>query len=417
MFLISLTLLAQGIGAQSADLNQRILKVWDFKNTEERTRISMTRVDRLFLEAHPGIRLEHIGFFDQEYIPALKAALLAGSGPDVLWIHHGSEFNEYSSYLTPLESYQDEDFPDIRIESLDVCRSREGRLMALPLTYQGMGWYYNKQIFSEAGLDPENPPTDWKDFLRVCEVLKSKGITPIATGNNRPLTTEFIRRSLISAFFEDDEIKRFYHKGWGSQTDRFRVIIEFIKELRDKDYFDPQGIFRSYFGYGADSFGSGGSAMMLGLISDTLNWKQFSDSLGKENIGYFPNLNHPGMSRPGAQLLQPAGIMVAINKDSENKEDAFAYIKHLFSQESQNILVSELGMMIPMKNLSLPEEEYPVLKEIKKALNLPALDPELFVPSVKVGDLQYRLDDLLINTKEISVNDYIQKMARELLFY
>jgi len=401
---------------RSGDQATKVLKVWDFKNTDERTRLSTTRVDRLFMETHPQIKLDHKGFFDQEYIPALKAALLAGSGPDVLWIHHGSEFNDLTSYLEPL-SYDKIKSLGIKQESLDACRSREGSLLALPMTYQGMGWYYNKQIFESAGLDPDHPPENWDDFLKTCETLKSRGIVPIATGNNRPLTTEFLRRSLISAFFSDEEIQGFYQKGWGFQTKRFRRIITFMRELRDRGYLDSKGIFRPYFSYGMDSFSGGNAAMMLGLISDIMNWKLFSDALGKDNLGYFPNLIHPEMVRPGAQLLQPAGIMVAINKDSVRKEEALAYIEHLFSPESRGILTSELGMMIPMTDLNLPEEDYPVLREIEKALQMTASDPELFVPSVLVGDLQYRLDDLLINTKEISVDDYIRKMRRELVLY
>ena len=74
-------------------------------------------------------------------------------------------------------------------------------------------------------------------------------------------------------------------------------------------------------------------------------------------------------------------------------------------------------MMIPVKDQDLPEEDYPVLREIGKALQKTSPDPELFVPSVQVGDLQYRLDDLLINTKEITVDDYIRKMNKELVLY
>jgi len=400
----------------SVEQSQKVLKVWDFKNTDERTKRSMTRVDRMFMEENPQIKLDHKGFFDQEYIPALKASLLAGSGPDVIWIHHGSEFNDLTSYLEPL-AHEKIDSLGIRNESLDACRSEDGALLALPLTYQGMGWYYNKQIFEAAGLDPDHPPVDWDEFLEACETLKNKGFVPIATGNNRPLTTEFLRRSLISAFFSDDEIRRFYRKGWGFQTARLGTVISFMRELRDRDFFDPEGIFKPYFSYGMESFAEGNAAMMLGLISDIMNWKLFSDALGKDNLGYFPNLIHPDMVSPGAQLIQPAGIMVARNKDSHMKDEAMTYIEHLFAPESRAILTGELGMMIPMKDLNLPDNDYPVLGEIEKALQRTSPDPELFVPSVQVGDLQYRLDDLLINTKEISVDDYIRKMNKELVLY
>ena len=273
-------------------------------------------------------------FMIRNIFPLSRPALLAGSGPDVIWIHHGSEFNDLTSYLEPL-SPEKIDSLGIRKESLDACRSEDGTLVALPLTYQGMGWYYNKHIFESAGLDPDNPPENWNEFLETCGTLKNKGFIPVATGNNRPLTTEFLRRSLISAFFSEEEIQRFYRKGWGFQTGRLRTVITFMRELRDRNYMDTQGIFKPYFSYGMDSFAEGKSAMMLGLISDIMNWKLFSDALGKENLGYFPNLIHPDMVSPGAQLLQPAGIMVARNKESHMKEEALDYIRHLFAPGKQ----------------------------------------------------------------------------------
>ena len=36
--------------------------------------------------------------------------------------------------------------------------------------------WYNKSIFARLGLEP---PKTWKEFIRVCEVLKSSGVTPI----------------------------------------------------------------------------------------------------------------------------------------------------------------------------------------------------------------------------------------------
>lgn len=393
------------------------LTVWDFKSTDSRTETAINRIDNLFKKNNSGITLIHKSFFDQEYIPALRAALLAGTGPDILWLHMGPELTENQSYLEPLDDFLMIQKFSFRNSSLIDCRDETETLKALPLTFQGIGWYYNKELFHSVGLDPDLPPDNWNDFIKTCQILKEKGINPIAMGNNRPITTEFLRRSLITAFFSEEEIQSFYDQGQGFSTDRFRTIMEMIVELRNKGYFDETGIYRPYFNYAPDSFSQGKSAMILGLISDIAHWKTFTDSLGRRNVGYFPNFIHPMMNRPGIQLLQPAGVLVAINRSSENKENAYLYLEHLFSRKSQKILTEDLGMLSPLSNSVIPVDDYPVLEQIYRALDNAGTDPDKFVPSHYITDLQYRLDDLLFNSREITLEDYLQKIKEKLKLY
>ena len=46
----------------------------------------------------------------------------------------------------------------------------------------GFGVAYNKELFEQAGLDPEAPPTTWDEFLAACEKLKAAGKIPIGGG-------------------------------------------------------------------------------------------------------------------------------------------------------------------------------------------------------------------------------------------
>jgi len=41
---------------------------------------------------------------------------------------------------------------------------------------------YNKEIFSESGLDPESPPKTWDEFLAACEKIKNAGYVPFVFG-------------------------------------------------------------------------------------------------------------------------------------------------------------------------------------------------------------------------------------------
>ena len=393
------------------------LTIWDFKYNDARTRRVYDKIDENFRKLHPEITLVHVGFAEEEYIPSLRSALLAGTGPDVIWLHQGAEILEFGSYLEPLSAYISASQLQFRERSLAVGISQDNLLRALPVSFQGMGWYYNKDLFRKAGLDPDNPPQDWESFLEACRILKEKGITPIAAGNNRPLTTDFIRRSLITAFFTDAEIESFFSQGKGVLSAEFRTIMTFLVELMDNGFISPDGVFQPYFNYAGDIFAQGEAAFIMGLLSDISHWKEFSDALGVGSVGYFPNLSHPDMKRPGVQLLQDAGLTIGINSKSDNKGLAYSYIENLYTEASQELLVTDLGMLMPLKNLHLPKETYPVLSDIEAALSYTGYDIEQFTPSTFIRDVIYRYDTILLNTKEVSLQDYLQHLFAVVQFF
>ncbi len=404
-------------GQGTVDQKVPKLSVWDFKFNDPRTQRVFTKVDNLFRQQQTHVNLVHVGYDEENYIPALRAALLANNAPDIIFLHHGAEFNEFQSYLLPLSEFMSQASIDFRPLALQEGVSSQGVQKAVPLTMQGMGWYYNKELFKQAGLDPNDPPQSWDDFLQACEVLKQHGITPIAMGNNRPLTTDFIRRSLITAFFTDDEIQNFFHRGQGIREDRYHTIMAFILNLALEGYLDPSGTFRPYFNYAGDTFSQGKAAMTMGLLSDIANWHEFSHALGFQNIGYFPNLIHPDMIRPEAQLLQEAGVLIGINKDSKQKELAYSYLNTFFSPAAQRMLVEELGMLLPVGNPQLPVEKYPVLKSIEQALQHTGVDLERYTGSLFIRDFMYRYDSLLLNTREISLQEYIMILYTKLQLF
>lgn len=418
LILTGLTLSCLHAGGKSEPVEaSKELTVWDFKYNDTKTRRVFDKVDDLFRKAHPDVDLKHVGFDEEEYIPTLRAALLAGTGPDVIWLHQGTEMIEYQSYLEVLDTHLADSGILFRADSLDANRNEEGQLKALPLSFQGMGWYYNKELFTKAGLDPENPPADWESFMEACAVLLEQGITPIASGNNRPLTTDFIRRSLITAFYTDEEIADFYRQGRGFGSPEFELIMQFCLDVRNLEYLNPNGIFQPYFNYAIDTFSSGEAAFIPGLLSDISHWKQFSEALGRDNVGYFPNLIHEDMDRPGVQLLQSAGILVGVNNESESKGLAYAYLDNLFSDRAQTYLIGELGMLMPLENMQLPKEDYPVLVHIEQALTNTGYDIEQFTPSTYIRDVMYRYDNLLINTREITLPQYILRLNDLLRFF
>lgn len=74
------------------------------------------------------------------------------------------------------------------IELIKQYGTFEGQLGALPFSITGQGVIYNRDLFDQAGAQV---PTTWSEFIETCELLKSKGITPILGTFSDIWTLEF----------------------------------------------------------------------------------------------------------------------------------------------------------------------------------------------------------------------------------
>ena len=65
----------------------------------------------------------------------------------------------------------------------------------MPFDLGMVGFWYNKELFAQAGIDA--PPTTWDEFLDVVQRLKDAGITPIAVGGQDRWPAHFYLAYLI----------------------------------------------------------------------------------------------------------------------------------------------------------------------------------------------------------------------------
>ena len=65
----------------------------------------------------------------------------------------------------------------------------DGKTYGLPLGTSFLTTWYNKDMFAEVGYDTY--PTNWDEFIDVCEKLKEAGHTPITCGDNSSFVIQF----------------------------------------------------------------------------------------------------------------------------------------------------------------------------------------------------------------------------------
>lgn len=141
----------------------------------------LTNVFKEF-EAKEGIRVDYRKQSHRDYRERLEQALLSGSGPDV-FRYHMTWIPMLSNQLAALPTnimtsaeYQQTFYP-IAFQTLQF----EGRIVGIPLMYEGLALFYNKEILRNANL---SVPTTWSELRGVANQLTVPGNVSIRNDNN-----------------------------------------------------------------------------------------------------------------------------------------------------------------------------------------------------------------------------------------
>lgn len=108
-----------------------------------------------------------------EYYDKLYTALTGGNPPD-LAVVHTSQLETYSDVLQPLDDLIDSETESAYLESIWSETEIDGNRLSLPLDTHPAAFYYNKDIFEQAGLDPESPPASPEEFSDACDTIVSE---------------------------------------------------------------------------------------------------------------------------------------------------------------------------------------------------------------------------------------------------
>ncbi len=125
-----------------------------------------------FEAEHPDIDI------DAQYVPTGDAlvqrlinAVRSNTAPDISWIHANYlEDLVEADAIYPISHFQEgadsltaADMADI-YPALLTYASYRGTLYSLPMEATSLALLYNKQLFRDAGLDPERPPQTWAEL-------------------------------------------------------------------------------------------------------------------------------------------------------------------------------------------------------------------------------------------------------------
>lgn len=140
---------------ESANVNQQIIN--DYKKD------------------HPNVNISYVTKNPQKYRESLQTQINSGKGPDIFVFHNTwtsmlkAELSELPTSIMSQQDIKKDYFPTV----FDSLRNSQKKFVGLPTGIDGLGLYWNEDIFKAAGIT--TPPTSWQELSQIAAKLTVKG--------------------------------------------------------------------------------------------------------------------------------------------------------------------------------------------------------------------------------------------------
>jgi ABC-type glycerol-3-phosphate transport system substrate-binding protein len=128
----------------------------------------------MFEEAYPDIALERqdLGTWDEMREKTLTA-FAASTGPDTFRIAvFDTAMYATRDSVIALDDYVQADMgTEVFIDGFLANVMYDGKMWAMPWKGSAVAFFWNKDLFEQAGLDPETPPTTWDEIIEMAGPL------------------------------------------------------------------------------------------------------------------------------------------------------------------------------------------------------------------------------------------------------
>ncbi|MCC2591870.1 extracellular solute-binding protein [Tessaracoccus sp. OS52] len=378
------------------------LTIWNWGNADEAAAAYQEEVIAVFNEAHPNVEVEVVAQPFDQYYTLLGSAIEAGTAPDLALFNGGTQLRSRADKLVPVT----DELADIKDQLAGwPAFEADGAVYSAPTFLQGFPIYYNKQIFRDAGLDPEAAPTTWEELSTVCETIAAKTeVSCFALGNKEGLGIEFFMSGFASGIFTPEEYDAWINGERDWTSEHSKQVLQLWQDTAADGWYNEGANSTAMFNDSFDLFSGGKAAMVIGLTSGTAHWMQFADYLG-EDLGFMM----PVTINEGTTLALPieGGIAYGI-LNPEKKELGVDWIKATVDRDALANYAIAGGQIVSDTTIEL-DTDIQAANDI--VTNLPGSKPLLHTAlSGETLDLLHRLGQQLLGG-DVTVDDAAAQLA------
>ena len=344
--------LAIPIFGQDSGTDKVKLEVW----APVPTSLQWPKVYAAFQKKYPNIEIEYWRGETSDYDLKLQVAMAGGEGPDVLWLN-GDMISRYAPFLDSLSEPASKSWGSAWQKDLSSAKylddiSTNGKIVSMPFLVAGQAFVlYNKSIFDQYGLKPPKNLVEWK---KVSDVLKSKGIIPVAIG----LKDGWINTDMFLAVANQYAPGKVYDaiEGKVSFTDKsFVDALAAWKKLFDGGLFEKGSLGVAQYPNARDQYFYDRKAAMFITGSWHLGYalpvgeKNQGTKIQKDQTGAFL---FPQVGPNPAQVFASIDGGFGINSTSKKKDAAWKFLEFISRGDGEQVMLDYLQGFSPWKGLS-----------------------------------------------------------------
>ncbi len=152
------------------------ITISNWLEAEEATSAIFKELINDFMAANPGIKVESIAIPFNQYKDQILIAGTSGNTADVIMGNSQmmSAFNG-SGILAELDTLASKEVLDDIYPGYLSGTTYNGKVKALSWAPHPIAMYYNKELFTKAGLDPEKAPSTWEDMTAAARAISKLG--------------------------------------------------------------------------------------------------------------------------------------------------------------------------------------------------------------------------------------------------
>ncbi|MCI1222809.1 MAG: ABC transporter substrate-binding protein [Bifidobacterium subtile] len=338
--------LAIGVGMAGCGSSNASVVTLDFFQYKFEASDWFTKAARSFEKSHPNIRINVNN--SPNAGPDLRTRLVKNRTPDVITINgdinygmlaEAGVFHDFTG--DPIVKRLNPGMVKIAKDLVQTSDPTHKRLYGVPFAGNASGYIINVDLWKQAGLDPNHPPTTWDEWINTLKTFKQQGITPLEASYADPWTLQAPLASLNSTLVPESEYAKLKD---GSKTfsDLWKPASERLVEMY-QNYTQPNP--GATYQQATQDFANG-KAAIIPLGTYAIPQIRLINKHMDIRFAQLPATNNAKEQK----LTAGDDVMLTMGADSKHPKEAREFVDFLMSRASLENYSRAQSAFTPLKD-------------------------------------------------------------------
>ncbi|MFI3215139.1 MAG: extracellular solute-binding protein [Eubacteriales bacterium] len=287
-----------------------------------------------YMAENPNVVIEVEALDDENYKTKFKAYASGTNMPDLVNVWGQPGFLDEVIDAGLIAELNPDDYVDYNfVEGSLGGFSKDGKLYGLPRNTDVMGFFYNKAIFDECGVEI---PTTYDEYLAACKTIKENGYIPVAFdgADGWPMTiyVNDVYQKLTGVESYDKSLNSVLTGDYSDPN--WTKAMELTMDAVDAGAFQA-GYETTDYGTSLNLFTNGQSAMYyMGSWEMSMATNENISEEIRENIGAFAMPAVDGGAGAATDIRAWNGGGFSVTANSDVKEEAIKLLNYMMEPDN-----------------------------------------------------------------------------------